>query len=76
MSSSTIQNIDKGVERFTSYDNPLIAFEFLTICVLCLFIFWRESKRDKLDKEAIEANKELAKQMAVLIELIEVIRHG
>ncbi len=70
MSGESIQQVNNGIERFISYDNPLIAFEFLIICVFALFIYWRESKRDKLDKEAIEANKELAKQMAVLAEMI------
>ena len=35
--------IDRGVDRFIGYDNPLIAFEFLVIVVLCMYIFWKES---------------------------------
>lgn len=75
MTAESIQNVNNGVERFISYDNPLIAFEFLMLCVFALFIYWRESKRDRIDRESVEANKELAKQMAIMAEIIRGWKH-
>ena len=65
--------IDRGVDRFIGYDNPLIAFEFLVIVVLCMYIFWKESTAARERKQTVETNQELAKSLAVLT---EVVRNG
>lgn len=62
-----------GMERFSTYDNPLIAFQFMVIVALALFILWLLKYIFGDKKESIETMRELAKSLAVLT---EVVRNG
>ena len=69
----TPETLTTGVERFSNYENPLIAFEFMCIIALSIFILWRETKYDRERKETVDVNRKLAESLAVLT---EVVRNG
>lgn len=67
------ETLNTGIDRFSNYDNPLIAFEFIVIVALAVFILYREGKYDSERKDTIEVNRKLAESLAVLT---EVVRNG
>ena len=69
----TTETLNVGIDRFSNYDNPLIAFEFIVIVALAVFILYREGKYDSERKDTIEVNRKLAESLAVLT---EVVRNG
>jgi len=68
------QVLTDGADRFIKNDNALVAFEFWVICVLLLFIWWREKAIMTDRKEANQTNKDLAVSLALLTKAID--SHG
>lgn len=68
------QVITDGADRFIKSDNALVAFEFWIICILGLFIVWRERNMNQDRKESNQTNKDLAVSLALLTKAID--SHG